>query len=181
MRCVRRCPRRRCRSRTIRTATRSRRGSVMCCIRPGGADESDGDGGHVQRSAVPVPYRRSPPGHRVPHTDAAPEPGQPPSGPRRVGRFLQIDYSPIYGVSERLLGEYISDEALAKSLLEVLYRAAARIAGRPEAGGQVGRLFGELIGDRKFLATFTPVPPRRCSWRSWPSTASGWTGPVPRR
>ena len=42
-----------------------------------------------------------------------------------MGRVLQIDYSPIYGVSERLLGECISDEALAKSLLEVLYRAAA--------------------------------------------------------
>ena len=74
------------------------------------------------------------------------------------GRILEIDYSPIYGVSERLLGECISDEALAKSLLEVLYRAAARIAGRPEAGGLVGRLFGELIGDRKFLATFYTRP-----------------------
>ena len=48
----------------------------MCCIRPGGADESDGDGGHVQRSAVPVPYRRSPPGHPVSHTDAVREQSQ---------------------------------------------------------------------------------------------------------
>ena len=72
--------------------------------------------------------------------------------------ILGIDYWPIYDVSERLLDECISDEALAKSLLEVLYRAVARIAGKPGAGGLIGRLFGELIEDRKFLATFYTRP-----------------------
>ena len=72
--------------------------------------------------------------------------------------ILEINYWPIYAVSERLLGDCISDEAAAESLLGVLYEAAARIAGRPEAGGLVGRLFGELIGDRKFLATFYTLP-----------------------
>ena len=72
--------------------------------------------------------------------------------------ILEINYWPIYAVSERLLGDCISDEAAAGSLLGVLYEAAARIAGRPEAGGLVGRLFGELIGDRKFLATFYTLP-----------------------
>ncbi len=73
-------------------------------------------------------------------------------------RILDINYWPIYAVSLRLLGDCISDEAAAKSLLGVLYTAAARIAGRPEASGLVGRLFGELIGDRKFLATFYTRP-----------------------
>ena len=72
--------------------------------------------------------------------------------------ILEINYWPIYAVSRRLLGDCLSDEAAAQNLLKVLYGAAARIAGRPEAGGLVGRLFGELIGDRKFLATFYTRP-----------------------
>ncbi len=92
--------------------------------------------------------------------------------------ILEINYWPIYAVSERLLGDCISDEAAAESLLGVLYEAAARIAGRPEAGGLVGRLFGELIGDRKFLATFYTFPLQQCFWRNSRSVVSTWIGPT---
>ena len=72
--------------------------------------------------------------------------------------ILAINYWPIYDVSERLLRDCISDEAVAEALLGVLYDRAAKLARRPESGGLVGRLFGELIGDRKFLATFYTGP-----------------------
>ena len=71
--------------------------------------------------------------------------------------ILDIDYYPIFGVALRLLHS-VSEEEAARRMLEVLYEAAADIAGRTGAGSVVGRLFGKLIADRKFLATFYTRP-----------------------
>lgn len=71
--------------------------------------------------------------------------------------ILDIDYYPIFGVALRLLHS-VSDEEAARRMLEILYRTASDIAGRTGAGSVVGRLFGKLIADRKFLATFYTRP-----------------------
>ena len=46
----------------------------------------------------------------------------------------------------------------AKRALEILCTTAGEIAEDLNSSGLVGRLFGELIGDRKFLATFYTQP-----------------------
>ncbi|MXZ30512.1 MAG: hypothetical protein F4X37_08300 [Acidimicrobiia bacterium] len=71
--------------------------------------------------------------------------------------ILDIDYYPVFGVALKLLHS-VSDEEAARRMLEVLFRTAADVAGRSGAGSVVGRLFGTLIADRKFLATFYTRP-----------------------
>ena len=73
-------------------------------------------------------------------------------------RVLDINYWPIFGISRKLL-DAIPDEASAKQAMRILFESAASIAADARAPGLVGRLFGELIGDRKFLATFYTKPP----------------------
>ena len=71
--------------------------------------------------------------------------------------ILDINYWPIFGVSRRLLLA-ISGAGDAKRALEILSRTAMAITDDPNSSGLIGRLFGELIGDRKFLATFYTRP-----------------------
>ena len=65
-----------------------------------------------------------------------------------------INYWPIFGVARELVGECFDDETSARQLLGLLYEKATDIASRPGMEGLVGQLFGELITDRKFLATY---------------------------
>ena len=71
--------------------------------------------------------------------------------------ILDVNYWPIFGVSRRLL-HGIPSAVGAKRALEILCRTAGEIVDDPNSSGLVGRLFGELIGDRKFLATFYTRP-----------------------
>lgn len=71
--------------------------------------------------------------------------------------ILEVNYWPIFGVSRKLL-RAMNSFVGAKRALEVLCRTAGEIVGDPNSSGLVGRLFGELIGDRKFLATFYTRP-----------------------
>ena len=71
--------------------------------------------------------------------------------------ILDMNYWPIFEVSRRLLLANSGARA-SKQALEILSRTAADIVEHPGASGLVGRLFGELIGDRKFLATFYTRP-----------------------
>ncbi|MXZ06590.1 MAG: hypothetical protein F4Y75_03625 [Acidimicrobiia bacterium] len=71
--------------------------------------------------------------------------------------ILEIDYKPIFTIADELLAN-IGGERLASDVLKVLFRQASEIAQNPHAQGLVGRLFGELIGDRKFLAAFYTEP-----------------------
>ena len=71
--------------------------------------------------------------------------------------ILDMNYWPIFGISSRLLGA-INNEQAARRMLTLLYRQAVNLGGNVGAQGLVGRLFGELIGDRKFLAAFYTEP-----------------------
>ncbi|WP_419924638.1 hypothetical protein [Candidatus Poriferisocius sp.] len=71
--------------------------------------------------------------------------------------ILAVDYWPIFGVSRKLVWS-IAGARHAAEALRILCRTAAAILETPDASGFVGRLFGELIGDRKFLATFYTQP-----------------------
>lgn len=71
--------------------------------------------------------------------------------------ILEVNYWPIFGVSRKLL-RAMNSFVGAKRALEVLCRTAGEIVDDPNSSGLVGRLFGELIGDRKFLATFYTRP-----------------------
>ena len=71
--------------------------------------------------------------------------------------ILEVNYWPIFGVSRRLL-RAMNSFVGAKRALEILCRTAGGIVDDPNSSGLIGRLFGELIGDRKFLATFYTRP-----------------------
>ena len=71
--------------------------------------------------------------------------------------ILDINYWPIFGVAQKLL-HALPDMAAADRLLELLFKAVARMVGDPHARSLVGRIFGALIADRKFLATFYTMP-----------------------
>ena len=71
--------------------------------------------------------------------------------------ILDVNYWPIFGVSQKLL-RAMNSFVGAKRALEILCRTAANMVDDPSSSGLVGRLFGELIGDRKFLATFYTRP-----------------------
>ena len=71
--------------------------------------------------------------------------------------ILEVNYWPIFGVSQKLL-RAMNSFVGAKRALEILCRTAENMVDDPSSSGLVGRLFGELIGDRKFLATFYTRP-----------------------
>ena len=73
------------------------------------------------------------------------------------GEILNVNYWPIFGVSQKLL-RAMNSFVGAKRALEILCRTAGNMVDDPSSSGLVGRLFGELIGDRKFLATFYTRP-----------------------
>lgn len=71
--------------------------------------------------------------------------------------ILDVNYWPIFGVSQKLL-RAMNSFVGAKRALGILCRTAGNMIDDPSTSGLVGRLFGELIGDRKFLATFYTRP-----------------------
>ena len=72
-------------------------------------------------------------------------------------KILDINYWPIFGISVELLRS-VDDPAVAKPVLDELFGTADDVAAVPGSQGLVGRIFGELIADRKFLATFYTLP-----------------------
>ena len=86
--------------------------------------------------------------------------------------ILDINYWPIFGIAQKLLKAISGDEsdavdgdgsgeeadAIADSVLEKLYGNASDKVAHRATQGFVGELFGRLIVDRKFLATFYTRP-----------------------
>ena len=74
-------------------------------------------------------------------------------------QILDINYWPIFDIASRLLLP-IPAEPEAGFLLDLLAKTAERLqaAGLLEVQGLAGQMFGELISDRKFLATFYTLP-----------------------
>ncbi len=72
--------------------------------------------------------------------------------------ILKINYWPIFGIARELLDTIISDD-VATSVLKELYGNASDKVAHRATQGLVGELFGRLIVDRKFLATYYTRPP----------------------
>ncbi|MYC66494.1 MAG: hypothetical protein F4X12_09205 [Acidobacteriia bacterium] len=74
-------------------------------------------------------------------------------------QILDVNYWPIFSVARDILGAL--DEAVAGQALTALSRAASKLAGlgATTIGDLAGQMFGRLITDRKFLATFYTRPP----------------------
>ncbi len=72
--------------------------------------------------------------------------------------ILDVNYWPIFSVAREILSEI--DEAVAGQALTRLGEAASRLRGlgATTVGDMAGQMFGELIADRKFLATFYTRP-----------------------
>ena len=71
--------------------------------------------------------------------------------------ILDINYWPIFGIARKLL-DAIGDDEIANAVLDEVYgRASDRVATQATQG-LVGELFGRLIVDRKFLATYYTRP-----------------------
>lgn len=72
--------------------------------------------------------------------------------------ILKVDYWPIFDIAASLLLPLA--EPIAENLCEVLAASAGRLASTGAAGVQdlSGQMFGRLIADRKFLATFYTLP-----------------------
>ncbi len=73
-------------------------------------------------------------------------------------QILDINYWPIFHIAKELIVK--TPAAVADAVLERCADAALRLcsAGVAEVQGLIGQLFGELIADRKFLATFYTLP-----------------------
>ena len=67
--------------------------------------------------------------------------------------ILAINYWPIFGIARKLLDAIGDDDVAAEVLRELYGNASDKVAHRATQG-LVGELFGRLIVDRKFLATF---------------------------
>lgn len=72
--------------------------------------------------------------------------------------ILEVNYWPVFDIAVRLLRPI--DEARAQVLCDALAAAAGRLAsaGAVEVQDLTGQMFGRLIADRKFLATFYTLP-----------------------
>ena len=71
--------------------------------------------------------------------------------------ILDIDYWPIFGIARKLL-DAIGDDDVAAAVLGDLYGSASDKVAHRATQGLVGELFGRLIVDRKFLATYYTRP-----------------------
>ena len=72
--------------------------------------------------------------------------------------ILSVNYWPVFDIAVRLLRPI--DEPRAQVLCDTLAAAAGRLAaaGAVEVQDLAGQMFGRLIADRKFLATFYTLP-----------------------
>ena len=71
--------------------------------------------------------------------------------------ILDINYWPIFGIARKLL-DAIGDNEIAKMMLDEVYGHASDKVATRATQGLVGELFGRLIVDRKFLATYYTRP-----------------------
>ncbi|MXZ98811.1 MAG: hypothetical protein F4110_11455 [Acidimicrobiaceae bacterium] len=71
--------------------------------------------------------------------------------------ILKINYWPIFGIARKLLNAIYDDDVAAAVLAELYGNASDKVAHRATQG-LVGELFGRLIVDRKFLATYYTRP-----------------------
>ncbi len=71
--------------------------------------------------------------------------------------ILAINYWPIFGIARKLLNA-IGDDDVAAAVLGDLYGSASDKVAHRATQGLVGELFGRLIVDRKFLATYYTRP-----------------------
>ena len=71
--------------------------------------------------------------------------------------ILGINYWPIFGIARKLLNAIDNDDVAAAVLNELYGNASDKVAHRATQG-LVGELFGRLIADRKFLATYYTRP-----------------------
>lgn len=71
--------------------------------------------------------------------------------------ILDINYWPIFGIARKLL-KAIDDDDVADEVLSELYGNASDKVAHRATQGLVGELFGRLIADRKFLATYYTRP-----------------------
>lgn len=78
------------------------------------------------------------------------------------GRILDINYWPIFAIASGLL-RAVDDEREANRLLKRLIQTAAKMASENAHTIQnlAGQVFGTLLADRKFLASFYTLPPPR--------------------
>ena len=74
-------------------------------------------------------------------------------------RILEINYWPIFAIASKLLLA-VGDEREANRLLKRLIQAASQMASENAHTIQnlAGRVFGTLLADRKFLASFYTLP-----------------------
>lgn len=71
--------------------------------------------------------------------------------------ILEINYWPIFGIARKLL-DAIGDDEIANAVLDEVYGRASDKVATQATQGLVGELFGRLIVDRKFLATYYTRP-----------------------
>ena len=72
-------------------------------------------------------------------------------------QILDIDYSPIFLIARELLQSF-SDAGLADTVLDRMIMTAIDVAKETGSQGLIGTIFGELISDRKLLASFYTMP-----------------------
>jgi len=77
------------------------------------------------------------------------------------GKILDINYYPIFGIARSCLKEMSSDVSKASGFCTKLVEASDIIASENPTAAQTlaGDMFGHLINDRKFLASFYTLPP----------------------
>lgn len=74
------------------------------------------------------------------------------------GEVLEINYWPIFAIASEVLADIPHAEAM--HMIGLLTRATSQLAkyGVTSTGDMAGQMFGKLIADRKFLATFYTLP-----------------------
>ncbi len=72
--------------------------------------------------------------------------------------ILRINYWPIFDIAVRVMSPI--PDGIANKILDRLFLVAGRLSGLgvTTTGDMAGQMFGQLISDRKFLATFYTLP-----------------------
>ena len=72
-------------------------------------------------------------------------------------QILEINYYSIFKLARRLLVS-INEQTVADNMIKDLFSVANKVSGQVGSQGLVGTIFGELIKDRKLLASFYTMP-----------------------
>lgn len=73
-------------------------------------------------------------------------------------RILQVNYLPIFDIARRIVVSLPSDEASVMCHLMAAAAENLQRAGANQVQDMTGQMFGRMIVDRKFLATFYTLP-----------------------